>query len=91
MIPQKHGIASPGLQRPSKKRKVKPVTQGSGEDVLLSDIKALLQKCQQASMSNCSASNIPSSVSDTTIPFSRFDELDVEIQELGSLGLATIC
>ena len=66
-----------------KKRKVKPVAEGSAEDVLLSDIKAL----RLSHSSNQETQETSRNVSSATSPsFSRFDEIEVEILELGSSG-----
>jgi hypothetical protein len=63
-----------------KKRKVKPVAEGSTEDVLLSDIKALrLSHSSTGETEEASGNKSPS--------FSQFDEVEVDIVELGSSGI----
>lgn len=66
----------------SKKRKVKLPQEGSGEDVLLSDVKALLSS--QGSQQN--EESTAESVRSTALPFARFDEIEVNILEISSLG-----
>jgi predicted RNA-binding protein with TRAM domain len=63
-----------------KKRKVKPIAEGSTEDVLLSDIKALrLSHSYNGETDEASGNRSPS--------VSRFDEVEVDIVELGSSGI----
>ena len=81
---QKHSITLSAVQpRPPKKRKLKAIVPGSAEDVLLSDIKSLLQR-HRPGLQGVETAGSPSKRTDR--PFSRFTELEIEIQELGSLG-----
>ena len=81
MGPAKHRLDSSQPVK-FKKQKVKPTLEGSGDDVLLSDIKALLTA--HASGQN---QELTSELSETALlPFTRFDEVEVDILELSSTG-----
>lgn len=82
MIQGKHRLDG-GQQGKFKKRKVKPVAEGSAEDVLLSDIKALR-------LSHSSTGETREAPGNKSPSFSRFDEVEVDIVELGSSGILSI-
>jgi hypothetical protein len=64
-----------------KRRKTKPVVEGSRDDVLLWEVKSLLR-------AQDSPEDLEASLSDTNrISFSRFDEIEVNIKELLSTGI----
>jgi len=68
----------------SKKRRPKPVAEGSGEDVLLSEVKNLIRDHvgTDDQLSESRAGSLPTN----SLPFSRFDEIEVTIDELSSTG-----
>jgi hypothetical protein len=66
-----------------KKRKPKSVEIGSGEDVLFSDVKSMLNRFASAVSTNESTIVSPS---ESRVSFCRFDEVEVEIRDLSSLG-----
>src|SRR5271169_3547974 len=68
----------------TKKRKTKRVEIGSGEDILLTDVKSLLSRFASPTPKNGSTTE-PSS--ESQMPFSRFDEIELEIRDLSALGM----
>jgi hypothetical protein len=85
MTTRKHDLASGSkLPATNKRRKIKVALEGSGEDVLLHDVKTLLKnvspdKEPESNLKNSQLETPPS-------PFSRFDEIQVRITEFSSLG-----
>lgn len=65
-----------------KRRKVKAVAEGSGEDILVTDVKALLKK-------NFTGEEMEEE-KEVALSFKRFDEIEVDIVELSSLGRAAL-
>jgi hypothetical protein len=86
MMDNKHRLSSGAgtFQRQPKKRKIKAIITGSGEDILLSDIKALIRNNNLVS-EEVNGGRSPLSCSQ--LPYSRFSEIEIEIQELSSLGI----
>jgi hypothetical protein len=81
----KHGLEAP-LEAPqtqkNKKRKAKLPLEGSGEDVLLSEVNSLLYS--QASGKDKEPALGPTAA--IALPFERFHEVEVDILEHSSLG-----
>jgi len=76
----KHALDStPKGPKKFKKRKIKTIAEGSGEDILVTDVKTLLTKY--------SAVKEEGKDGDTELGFKRFDEIEVDIEEFSSLGL----
>ena len=65
-----------------KRRKVKAVEEGSGEDILLTDVRALLRK----NLSGQEEDEGNEESQQGELGFKRFDEIEVDILELSSLG-----
>jgi hypothetical protein len=80
-MPGKHALDTKKPMK-FKKRKIKPVVEGSGEDILLQEVKALLRKNDTAEQED-EEERIPG--------FKRFDEVEVDIVELSSLGRNSFC
>lgn len=66
-----------------KRRKVKAVEEGSGEDILLTDVRVLLKKNFVAEMEETEDGE---ETQENELGFKRFDEIEVDILELSSLG-----
>jgi len=83
MAPGKHSLNS-NIPSKIKKRKVKPVAEGSGEDILLQEVKYLIRgqaiEDEEGHYSHAGMSNA------TSLPFSRFDEIEVTVEALCSTG-----
>ena len=75
----KHALDTTKGPKKFKKRKVKAVAEGSGEDILVTDVKTLLRKYSAVSEEGRDE--------DTELGFKRFDEIEVDIEEFSSLGL----
>ena len=76
----KHALdTTPKGPKKFKKRKIKTVAEGSGEDILMTDVKMLLTKYSAAPEEGIDG--------DTELGFNRFDEIEVDIEEFSSLGL----
>ncbi len=82
MAPGKHGLDSkPPLK--FKKRRTKPVIEGSGADVLQWEVESLIHA--NGNVENQESSAVQSDID--SLSFSRFDEIEVNIQELSSSGI----
>lgn len=83
MATGKHSLDS-NIPSEIKKRKVKPVAEGSGEDILLQEVKYLIRghaiEDEERHYSHTGISNAAS------LPFSRFDEIEVTVEALSSTG-----
>lgn len=81
MVPSKRRL-DPRQPTKFKKRKTKPVAEGSGDDVLLWEVKSIL------GAPDATEDQKPGvALSDAAgVSFSRFDEIEVNIQQLSSSG-----
>ena len=80
----KHTLAT---KQPTKfkKRKVKAIEEGSGEDILLTDVKVLLKNFVAKTEMDDDEESFASE--ENELGFKRFDEIEVDILELSSLGI----
>lgn len=72
-----------------KRRKVKAVEEGSGEDILLTDVRVLLKKFM-AKTEDTDDADETSASQENGLGFRRFDEIEVDILELSSLGICVL-
>lgn len=83
MAPQKHRIDAKQTSK-QKKRKTKPIVEGSGDDIRLAEVNSLI-RVHGAGVQE------PTDSSDVGFPsFARFTELEVDILELSSSGFLTL-
>ena len=81
-MPGKHGLDSkPPLK--FKKRKTKSLIEGSGADVLQWEVESLIRTNGNVEKQESSAVQVDID----SLSFSRFDETEVNIQELSSSGI----
>ena len=82
MVPGKHRLDSkPPLK--FKKRKTKSLIEGSGADVLQWEVESLIRTNGNVEKQESSAVQVDID----SLSFSRFDETEVNIQELSSSGI----
>jgi len=82
----KHGLDS-RLPVKFKKRKTKPVIEGSGDDVLHWEVNSLIRA--NGSVEDQESVGVQSDTD--ALSFSRFDEVEVDIMELSSSGHPPRC
>jgi hypothetical protein len=79
MAPQKHRIDSKQPLK-YKKRKTKPIVEGSEEDIRLAEVSSLIRVHGTGAQESSISSDV------ALPPFARFAELEVDILELSSRG-----
>jgi len=85
MSSQKHQLDSKGASK-VKKRKVKPLVEGSGDDILNEEVKNLIRT--HSTSTETRVGDVPAD--EEARSFSKFEEIEVDIIELGSSGRAIV-